>query len=101
MRDLIRHRNRSKLVQGSLYATTDLLIGAKLITWYVIWRVGGCFNKKSQTFLFLHLNFSCYYCSIDLKRQSEHSGLRPDTSSLVQLYVSLATKRVILVEEKY
>ena len=24
-----------------------------------------------------------YYCSINLQRQSEHSGLRPDTSSLV------------------
>ena len=27
--------------------------------------------------------FSCYYCFIDLKRQSEQSGLHHDTSSLV------------------
>ena len=26
--------------------------------------------------------FSCFYCSIDLKKQSVHSGLRPDTSGL-------------------
>ena len=31
------------------------------------------------------LKFPCYYCSIDLKKQSEHSGLRPDTSSFVFL----------------
>ena len=35
-RDLIRLRNRSKLVQGSLYAIIDLLIGAKSITLYLI-----------------------------------------------------------------
>ena len=34
---------------------------------------------------FLHLNFSCFYCSIDPKRQSERLGLRPDTSSLVKI----------------
>ena len=34
-------------------------------------------------FLLLHLIFSSYSCFIDLKRQSEHSGLHPDTSSLV------------------
>ena len=28
----------------------------------------------------------CGYCSINLKRQSEHSGLRPDTSSLVLFF---------------
>ena len=31
-----------------------------------------------------------YYCSINLIRQSEHSGLRPDTSSLVPVYIALA-----------
>ena len=31
--------------------------------------------EKSLFYIF----FSCYYCSIDLKRQSEHSGLLPDT----------------------
>ena len=32
---------------------------------------------------FYYIFFLCYYCSINLKRQSEHSGLCPDTSSLV------------------
>ena len=36
--------------------------------------------------MLFHLIFPCYYCSIDLKRQSEHSGPRPDTSSLVHFY---------------
>ena len=41
------------------------------------------FEKSFHSILF-HLIFSGYYCSINLKRQSEHySGLRPDTSSLV------------------
>ena len=31
--------------------------------------------------------FSCYYCSIELKRRSEPSGLCPDTSSFVSIYV--------------
>ena len=45
----------------------------------------GMFSQKISKFnlILLHLNFSCFYCSIDLKRQSEHSALRPDTSSLV------------------
>ena len=41
------------------------------------------FQKKKFHFNSLHLIFPCYYCSINLKRQSQHSGLRPDTSSLV------------------
>ena len=41
--------------------------------------------------ILLRLNFSFYYCSIDLKRQSEHSGLRPDTSSLV-LFIAKFSK---------
>ena len=42
------------------------------------------FRKKNFSFhFFIHLIFKCYYCSINLKRQSEHSGLHPDTSSLV------------------
>ena len=48
-RDLIRLRNRSKLIQGSLYAIIDLLQGAKSILLYFIWRVGGIiFKKKIQ-----------------------------------------------------
>ena len=63
----------------------DLLIGTKSITLYLIKRVGGRFHKLSQTFFLNFLNFLKLYLvySIDLKRQSEHSGLRPDTSSLV------------------
>ena len=38
--DLIRLRNRSKLVEGSLFAIIDLLLGAKFITLFYIWRVG-------------------------------------------------------------
>ena len=47
------------------------------------------FKKKlnSRNFFFhfvlFHLMFPCYYCSIGLAKQSEHSGPRPDTSSLV------------------
>ena len=39
--------------------------------------------KKMFSYILVPLKLSCYFCSIDLKRQSEHSGLRPDTSSLV------------------
>ena len=55
---------------------------------------GDDFHKKFQILekkifffiLFYFLEFlKCYYCSINLKRQSEHSGLRPDTSSLVAI----------------
>ena len=38
--------------------------------------------KKKISFYFISFNLFCYYCSIILKRQSEHSGLCPDTSSL-------------------
>ena len=79
---LIGLRNRSKLVQRSLFAINDLLIGTKSITLYFIGRVGGWFSHKIFSFMLLHLVFSCYCCSIDLKRQSEHSELRLDTSSL-------------------
>ena len=37
--------------------------------------------EKSHIFTCI---FSCYYCSIALKRQSEYSRLRPDTNSLVR-----------------
>ena len=52
---------------------------------------GDDFHKKFQIlekkihFILLDLIFLCYYCSINLKRQLEHSRLRPDTSSLVSL----------------
>ena len=87
--DLIRLRNRSKLVERSLFAIIDMLLEAKFITLYFIWRMDMIFTKKFQIFLqffffiFLYLIFSSYFCFIDLKRQLEHSSLRPDTSSFV------------------
>ena len=59
-------------------------------TLYGVW--GDDFIKKKVSsfrifffqFVLLQLIFLCYNCSIKLKRRSEHSGLRPDTSSLVK-----------------
>ena len=43
--------------------------------------------RKKNYFILFHLIFLGYYCcSINLKRQSEQSGLRPDTSSIVQAF---------------
>ena len=40
--------------------------------------------KKKMSFCVISFNFfKCYYCSINLRRQSEHSGICPDTISLV------------------
>ena len=59
---------------------------------YFVWRVGGDFHKQFQileekkfSILFCVIEFFnvIYYCSKNLKRHSEHSGFRPDTSSLV------------------
>ena len=41
------------------------------------------FQIKKIHFILFQLIFLSYYCSINLKRQSEHSGLRPDPSSVV------------------
>ena len=87
--DLIRLRNRSKLVERSLFAIIDL---AKSILFYFIWRVGGGlkkfkFKKKIFLFYFNTINFiMLLLLHKTLKRQSEDSGLRPDTSSLVSYY---------------
>ena len=62
----------------------------KLGTFYGVW--GNDFHKKNLKFqkkklhfiLFQLIFFMFYCCSINLKRQSENSGLRPDTSSLVR-----------------
>ena len=40
-------------------------------------------NFKFLNFILLRLVFYVIFCSIDFKRQSEHSGFRPDTSTLV------------------
>ena len=39
--ELIRLKNRSKLVERSLFAIIDLLQGAKSIVLCLLWRVGG------------------------------------------------------------
>ena len=58
---------------------------------------GDNFHKKSQIFVqdcfpfspfFTFIFSSRFYCFIDLKRQSEHSGLRLDTSSFVRFLVN-------------
>ena len=57
-----------------------------------LYGVSGWFSQKKVSnvlfiyffhFILLHLIFSCYYCTIVPKRQSEHSGLYLDTTSLV------------------
>ena len=40
-------------------------------------------HYKKKIFFILHLIFCCDYCSTDLKKQSEHSGLR----SLVCIFI--------------
>ena len=56
---------------------------------------GGMFFTKNLKFYLsfqfnlLHLIFSFYFCSIELKRQSELSGIHSDTSSFV---LNLVTK---------
>ena len=42
------------------------------------------FSNINFFFTFFSFNFSCYYCSIDIERQSERSEPRPYTSSLVK-----------------
>ena len=63
MGELISLRNRSKLVQGRLFAIIDLLLEAKFITLYFIWCVGGMiFTENSQvfSFYFLFLTFNYF-----------------------------------------
>ena len=51
------------------------------------------FLKKKNHFILFYFIFLCYYCySRNIKRQSEHSGLRPDTSSLVNFIEKRKTK---------
>ena len=57
--------------------------------------MGGFSQKNSNPiflpFFLLLLIFSYYNWSIDLKRLSEHSGIRPDTSSLVMIIIIITT----------
>ena len=55
--------------------------GIDFITKFQFWR-------KKISFNFIKFNFFCS-CSINFKRQSEPSGLRPDTSSLVDFILEL------------
>ena len=50
MGDLARPRNRSKLVERSLFAIIDLLQGAKFILLYFKRRVVGLFSYKISIF---------------------------------------------------
>ena len=82
-------KNCSRLLQkhlSCLYITeTVLKQNARKILFYR--KQSKCSRKLFQVIFpdhSLHSIFSCYYNSIDLKRQSEVSGLLPDTSSLDQ-----------------
>ena len=56
--DLILLRNRSKLVEESLLAIIDFLLGAKSFTLCFLWRVGGQKNLILKKFhFFITFNF--------------------------------------------
>ena len=62
---------------------------------YFIWRLGDDFHEISQFFKFHFLIdsiSSCKYCSIDLKRHLDYSGLRSNKSSLVSTFVTKMTE---------
>ena len=83
-------------------------------TFYGVWgmifiQTFSNFRKKKFFILFylIFLSCLCYYCSINVKRQSELSGLRPDTSSLVyfncthsKLYKIIVTNDQNLMDTK-
>ena len=91
------------MVENSLFAINDLLQGANVS--FVLYMVcGDDFHKKFQIlgkfffhFVLFHLIFPCYYCSIDLKRQSEQSGPRLDTSSPVIIVIIIMTIMTIFI----
>ena len=59
------------------------------------------FIKKFKfSIYFITFNFFIgYNCSINIKRQSEHSGLCPDTSSLVLFLVILSCGGMIFMKK--
>ena len=64
---------------------------------------GMIFAKNLNLFFNFHFfyyskifTFPCYYCSIDFKRQSEHSGFCPDTSILVYFGMRLGKTHMLL-----
>ena len=63
-----------------------MVLGAKLISLYFIGRVGGWFSQsfsKKMLHIFFYIHFFKLLKRLYLKRQSEYSALRPDTSNLV------------------
>ena len=57
---------------------------------------------KISNFHFYFITFNSYigyYCSINIKRRSEHSGLCPDTSSLVLFLVILSCGGMIFMKK--
>ena len=62
----------------------------------MIFKKNFKFKKKSSFYFISFIFFMYYCCSINLKRQSEHSGLRPDTSSLVYFIDKIVIKRVLI-----
>ena len=67
---------------------------------------GGIFFSPKKTSIkkcfvllcYLYLYLLCYYCSIDLEKQSGQSGLRPDTNSLVPFNYRL--RNLVFVDKK-
>ena len=53
-------------------------------------------TKKNSLHFFFTLNFSCCYCSIDPKKQSEQSVLHPDTSSLISNQIKVMVTKKFL-----
>ena len=56
-------------------------------------------NFKFSIYFVTFNFFIGYYCSINIKRQSEHSELRPDTSSLVLFVVILSCGGMIFMKK--
>ena len=74
-------KNCSKLVEGCLFAITDLLLGAKSFTFVLYMACEGMIltknlKLKKNSLIFLTFNFfMIFFCSRDLKKQLEHSRL--------------------------
>ena len=71
-------------------------MGRKIYHFQLCMSSGGMAQNKSQILVvlyFYYFELYCYYCSIDLKKQSEPPGLSIDTSSLpVPTFVKKVTK---------
>ena len=69
----------------SYFNERSSFFASRFFTWYAkshpVWLETAILFST----IWFHLIFSCNYCCIYLKRQSDHSALHPDTSSLVNL----------------